>query len=157
MLQWEHSAILLTFIKLPFVIKIFVLSIFIPHHFKKCRVLCYTLHSKNYVWVSVCLYICPSVGPPACPSVRPSAHRFHYLLGAFFNQFSSNLIWEFILGRSVLSLQMGKFWQISTELRPLINVWNWFSLSIFGIPLPIFFKLGMRVDIVKECSRIADG
>ena len=28
MLQWGHSAILLTFIKLPFVIKIFVLSIF---------------------------------------------------------------------------------------------------------------------------------
>ena len=27
-LQWEHSAILLTFVKLPFVIKIFVLSIF---------------------------------------------------------------------------------------------------------------------------------
>ena len=28
MFQWEHSAILSTFIKLPFVIKIFVLSIF---------------------------------------------------------------------------------------------------------------------------------
>ena len=28
MLQGEHSAILLTFIKLPFVIKVFVLSIF---------------------------------------------------------------------------------------------------------------------------------
>ena len=28
MLQWEHSAILSTFIKLPFVIKIFVLPIF---------------------------------------------------------------------------------------------------------------------------------
>ena len=28
MLQWEHSAILSTFIKLPFVINIFVLSIF---------------------------------------------------------------------------------------------------------------------------------
>ena len=28
MLQWEHSAILSTFIKLPFDIKIFVLSIF---------------------------------------------------------------------------------------------------------------------------------
>ena len=28
MLHWEHSAILLTFIKLPFVIKIFVLSVF---------------------------------------------------------------------------------------------------------------------------------
>ena len=51
---------------------------------------------------------------------------------------------------------MGKFWQIRTELRPLIDVRNWFSLSIFGIPLPIFFKLGMRVDIVKECSGIAD-
>ena len=43
-----------------------------------------------------------------------------------------------------MGLQMGKFWQISTELRPLIDVRNWFSLSIFGIPLPIFFKLGMR-------------
>ena len=52
---------------------------------------------------------------------------------------------------------MGKFWQISTELWLLINFRNWFSLSIFGIPLPIFFKLGMRVDIVKECFWIADG
>ena len=53
--------------------------------------------------------------------------------------------------RSVLGLQMGKFLQISTELWPLIDIRNWFSLSIFGIPLPIFFKLGMRVDIGKEC------
>ena len=52
---------------------------------------------------------------------------------------------------------MGKFWQISTELRPMIEVRNWFSLSIFGISLPIFFKLGMRVGIVKECTGIADG
>ena len=52
---------------------------------------------------------------------------------------------------------MDKFWQISTELRPLIDIRNWFSLSIFGIPLLIFFKLGMRVDIVKECFGIADG
>ena len=52
--------------------------------------------------------------------------------------------------------EMGKFWQISTELRPLIDVRNWFSLSIFGIPLPIFFKLGIRVDIGKECPGIAD-
>ena len=57
----------------------------------------------------------------------------------------------------IIKQQMGKFWQISTELRPLIDVRIWFSLSIFGIPLPIFFKLGMRVDIVKECSGIADG
>ena len=52
---------------------------------------------------------------------------------------------------------MGKFWQISTELQPLIDVRNWFSLTIFGIPFPIFFKLHMRVHIVKECSGIADG
>ena len=51
---------------------------------------------------------------------------------------------------------MGKLWQISTDLRPLINVRNWFSLSIFGIPISIFFKLGMRVDIGKECPGIAD-
>ena len=52
---------------------------------------------------------------------------------------------------------MDKFWLISTELRPLIDVRNWFSLSIFGIPLLIFFKLGMRVNIVKECSGTAEG
>ena len=51
---------------------------------------------------------------------------------------------------------MGNFWQISTELQPLIDHRNWFSLSIFGIPLSIFFKLVMRGDIVKECSGIAD-
>ena len=33
MLQREHSAILSTFIKLPFVIKIFILSIFVIHRF----------------------------------------------------------------------------------------------------------------------------
>ena len=52
---------------------------------------------------------------------------------------------------------MGKFWQISTELRPLIDVRNLFSLIFFGIPLSIFFKLGVRVDIVKEFSGIEDG
>ena len=52
---------------------------------------------------------------------------------------------------------MGKFWQISTESPPLIDVRNCFSLSIFGIPLPIFFKLGIRVDIGKEGPGIADG
>ena len=41
---------------------------------------------------------------------------------------------------------MGKFWQISTELRPLIDVRSWFSLSISGISLPIFFKLCMKMS-----------
>ena len=52
---------------------------------------------------------------------------------------------------------MGKFWQISTELQPLIDIRSWFSLSIFGIPLPIFYKLDMSVDIGKECPGIAVG
>ena len=52
---------------------------------------------------------------------------------------------------------MGKFRQISTELWPLIDVRNWFSLSIFDISLQIFFKICMRVDIGKECLGIADG
>ena len=51
---------------------------------------------------------------------------------------------------------MGKIWQISRELRPLIDVRNWLPLSFFGIPLPIFFKLVMRVNIGKECPGIAD-
>ena len=52
---------------------------------------------------------------------------------------------------------MGKFRQISTELWPMIDVRNWFSFSIFGISLLIFFNLCMRVDIGKECLRIEDG
>ena len=52
---------------------------------------------------------------------------------------------------------MGKFRQISTELWPLIDIKNRFSLSIFGISLPIFFKLCMKVDIGKECLGLADG
>ena len=88
------------------------------------------------------------------PSVSAS---FSLSAWSIFNQFSSNLLWELVLESSVVGLQMGKFWQIRTELRPLIDIKNCFSLSIFGIPLPIFFKLGMGVDIVKECSEIADG
>ena len=52
---------------------------------------------------------------------------------------------------------MGNFLQISTELRPLIDVRSWFSFSIFGIPLPIFFKLVLIVDIGKECPGSSDG
>ena len=52
---------------------------------------------------------------------------------------------------------MGKFRQISIQLWHLIDVRNWFSLSSFGISLPIFFKLGIIVDIGKECLGIEDG
>ena len=66
---------------------------------------------------------------------------FRSLSFTFLYRFSSNFAWDLILERSDLGLQMGKFWQICTELWPLIYVRNWFSLSIFGISLPIFFKL----------------
>ena len=52
---------------------------------------------------------------------------------------------------------MGKFRQKSTELRPLIDIRNWFSLSIFGISLPIFFNLAIRVNIWEKCLGFAGG
>ena len=52
---------------------------------------------------------------------------------------------------------MGIFRQVSTELWPLIDVRNWFLLSIFGISLLIFFKLGIIVGIEKDCLGIAYG
>ena len=70
-----------------------VYPIFIPHHVKKCGVLCYTLHSKTCV---------------ECPSVHQSLRA-------------------------------------------------WFSLSMESSILPIFFNLGIRFDIGKECLEIADG
>ena len=50
---------------------------------------------------------------------------------------------------SVLVLQIDKFRQISTDLWPLIDVINWFSLSIFGISLPFSFKLCMKRSSFK--------
>ena len=61
------------------------------------------------------------------------------------------------IGKECPGIANGLILAINTDLRPLIDVRNWFSLSIFGIPLPIFFKLGIRVVIVNECSGIADG
>ena len=56
-----------------------------------------------------------------------------------------------------MGLHIDKLWPKSTELWPLIDVRNWFSVSIFGIPLTIFFQRDMRVAIGKECPGIADG
>ena len=50
MLQWEHSAILLTFIKLPFFIKIFVLSIFDWWFYTGFTVLISCIQRVNYFW-----------------------------------------------------------------------------------------------------------
>ena len=48
------------------------LFLFITRHFKKCGVLCYTPHSKNCVWVSVCLSVCLYVRTSVRPSVSAS-------------------------------------------------------------------------------------
>ena len=46
---------------------------------------------------------------------------------------------------------MGKFRQISTELWPLIDVRNWFSLSIFGTSLRFFFS-NFACELILESS-----
>ena len=53
-----------------------------------------TFKSAGYYVISSMLknaFECPSVGPSVCPfvctPVRPSAHRFHSLLGAFLTNF----------------------------------------------------------------------
>ena len=69
-----------------------------------------------------------SVRPSVWTSARPSAHRF-YSAGSILQP----IFFELAMRGIVKELQMGKFWQISTELRPLIDVRNLFSLSIFGI------------------------
>ena len=48
-------------------------------------------------------------------------------------RFSSNFVFELILGRSGSGLYMGEYRQMSTELLPLINVENWFWYSILVI------------------------
>ena len=72
--------------------EVVMLSLFIPRHFKKCAVICNTLHSKNCVPVSVCLY------------VRPSAHRFHSPGSIFLNQFSSKLAVRVDIGKECLGI-----------------------------------------------------
>ena len=52
---------------------------------------------------------------------------------------------------------MGKFRQLSPELWPLIDVKNSFLLSILRVFGPIFFKLCIRVDFIKEWFGIVDG
>ena len=70
MLVYQNKSLIIiialkSFCHLKTLEKHFEKFIFIPCHFKKCGVLCYTLHSKNYVRVSVRLYVrayvCPSV------------------------------------------------------------------------------------------------
>ena len=58
MLQGEHSAILLTFIKLPFVIKIFVLSIFEWPFYTGFTVFIAFMNNNNYL---KCVHILLSV------------------------------------------------------------------------------------------------
>ena len=64
-------------------------------HFEKFILYPATLKSAGYYVIPSIQKIvlgCPCVCTSVCMSVRPSAHCFHWLLGAFFNQFSSNLV-----------------------------------------------------------------
>ena len=54
MIQGEHSAILLIFIKLPFVIKIFVLSIFEWPFYTGFTVLASSIHTEDYMIFFLC-------------------------------------------------------------------------------------------------------
>ena len=77
MLQWEHSAILLTFIKLPFVIKICVLSIFewpLKTGFtvkEKCAALELNVKAHLKLW--------SAYGMDCCLSVVSFSHFLHLL------------------------------------------------------------------------------
>ena len=73
------------------------------------------------------------------------------------DQFSSNFVKEFILGRSGLGLKMGKFRQIIPELWPLIYVQILFPSSILSSYWPIFFKLCKGVHNRNEWFGIKDG
>ena len=55
-------------------------------------------------------------------------------------RFSSNFVFELILGRSVLGLYMGEFRQMRTDSLPLINVENWFWYSILVIFMADFLQ-----------------
>ena len=84
---------------------------------------------------------------------------FHLLFLAFLYQFSQNFTRELILGRSVFGLQMDKFYQIITELWPLIDVQNCVLLNIIitNGQILIFFFLEILQniwwrDMLHTCS-----
>ena len=89
----------------------FLFCFFIPCHFKKCGVLCYTLRKKFAF---------------ECRSIRPS-------ISALFPCSMTNFLQTlYSSGRSGLRLKMGKFRQISTELWPLIYFKISFLCSIWS-------------------------
>ena len=51
--EWEHSAILLTFIKLPFVIKVFVMSIFEWPFYTGFTVFCYKIDISDFCFMHI--------------------------------------------------------------------------------------------------------
>ena len=88
LMQVKSIAILSTFIKLPFIIKIFVLSIFMP---------------PKELWEAYSnRTVRPSVSPSVCPAVCPSRFRVRSISPIFFEVGIPNLVCGCILGwRSV--------------------------------------------------------
>ena len=79
--------------------------------------------------------------------------KFYLTKRQFFFKFVSDLICSPKIGKKRYVLYPATLKSALYYVIPSIQKF----FTIFGIPLPIFFKLGMRVDIVKECSGIADG
>ena len=70
MLKGEHSAILSTFIKLPFVIEIFVLSIFEWPFYTGFTVDVFLFHSKRRHWSRDMRFQTMWYVPPAKPQIN---------------------------------------------------------------------------------------
>ena len=101
MVEWRFLAV--PWGCLRFVIVVFpdhnhllFLSFLYPATLKSVGYYVTPVHSKDCVRVSVHPSVRLFVRMSVCPSVRlyvrPSGQRFHSLLGAFFNKFSSNLL-----------------------------------------------------------------
>ena len=77
MLPLEHSAILLTFIKLPFVIKIFVLSIFGLSFYIGFAVYFLVLHRFYCIFPGLHRFYCIFPGLHRFYCIFPGLHRFY--------------------------------------------------------------------------------
>ena len=112
---------------------------FIPHHLKKCGVLCYTRRKKI------------AFEGPSVQTLFPGS-IFQHLLTNFLQT-----LYMFISGMSCLGLKMGKLCQISTELWLLIYVKILFPGSYLEHLLTKFLQTCCRVHIGKKWSGIEDG
>ena len=113
---------------------------FIPRHFKKVRGIMLYPSSKNCVRVSV--------RPSVCLSVRQrlvfTLYRMHFSTN-FLQTWYKSWYWGGV-SWDCRWVNFDKY----VELWPLIYVINWFSLSIFGISLPIFSNFAWELKLGRS-------